>query len=547
MYWRPDLAKAAIDFYPDMLTVTAGAEEGKPFYLPGYAVFVVGSLYGWVRQDGRLRFRRGWVEAGKGQIKSPLLAATGLRTLGFCGIPRSEVYAIAKDRNQANVLFGDAVAMANAPIPDREDRASLISTGTLLPRGTGEMTWMLEHPASMSKFRALAGDEKVSGPRPSLVLADEIHEWRNDGPLRIWQSAGAKMPGNFLLLMSTNTPAADQLVGTEYSSEFQKILRGEINDDSAFAYIARVDEKDDPLNDESCWPKAMPLIGLTFPWENVRLEVQSSRHSVGRLMYTKRLYFGIPVGESEYWIDIDAWEKVQGTVNAEHMKGLPCWLGMDLSEKNDLTALGILWRDPEGHFYLKIFYWKPEEGLALKAVEDNAKYPEWAAEGLLFTTPGRSINYDFVAREVQKLCAEQEVECMGFDPSHMNEFIKSCERIGFNVWVWEPGKPPGRGLKLIPHSQGRAGMYSKKMLWMPRSMGQFEDLILTGEITIDDNQITKWCAGNAAINADEFGNRYLVKKHTRGRIDGVVAAPMTVGTALAEFEEQPRALGGMIF
>lgn len=549
LYWRPDKAKAALEFFPDMLRVTHGAKEGEPFNLPSYSAFVVGSLYGWVRDDGRLRFRRAWLELGKGQVKSPIAAALSLYTLGFRGIPRAEVYAIAKDRNQANVLFADAVAMARAPIADRDDGESLLSLSILLARGTGEMTWMLEHPESGSKFRALAGDEKVSGPRPTLVAADEIHEWRNDGPLRIWQSAGAKMPGDFLLLMSTNTPAADQLVGTEYSGEFQSILNGEIDDDAAFAFIARVDEDDDPLNDESCWIKSMPLIGITFPYDNVRMEVNSSRHSVGRLLNTKRLYFGIPVGASEYWIDVDAWERVQGEVDAVARKGNHCWLGMDLSEKNDLTALAILWRDDEGHFYLKVFYWKPEENLAQKSVEDNAKYLEWASTlpPLLFTTPGKSINYDFVARAVQTLCAEQEVQSMAFDPSRISEFVQACDRIGFPVWVWEPGKPAGRGLKMITHSQGRAGMFSKKMLWMPRSMGQFEDLILTGQITIDDNQITKWCAGNAAVSADEFGNRYLIKKHRRGRIDGVVASPMAVGAALADFEEEPRSLAGMIF
>jgi phage terminase large subunit-like protein len=670
LFWRPDFAKAALDFFPDVLRVTAGAAEGKPFYLPSYTTFVVGSLFGWVRADGRLRFRRAWVEAGKGQIKalavdtpiatptgwttmgdlrdgdevlediehtcrvirahpvhhgrpcyrvtfnggdaivadtdhlwrietatqdggfvqttaeiasalsagigvrigrrwivscepapsvrvrcitvdspsqmflagrslvpthnSPLAAACGLYILGFRGIARSEAYAIAKDRNQANVLFQDAVAMANAPIADRDDGASLVSTGVLLPRGTGEMTWMLEHPSSMSKFRALAGDEKVSGPRPSFVAADEIHEWRNDGPLRIWQSAGAKMPGDFLLWMSTNTPAADQLVGTEYSSQYQRILRGEIDDDAAFAYIARVDEQDDPLNDESCWVKAMPCLDLTFPRENVRFEVQSARHSMGTLLNVKRLYFGIPVGASEYWIDIDAWERVQGHVDEEAMKGLPCWLGMDLSEKNDLTALAAMWRDADGHYYLTVRYWKPEEGLAAKAVQDNAKYVEWAAEGLLKTTPGKSIDYDFVAKEVQTLCAEQNVEAMSFDPAHITEFRKACDRLGFETWIWQPGEPPGRGLKMIVHSQGVAGMHSKKMLWMPRSMGQFEDLILTEKITIQDSQLTKWCAGNAAVKADEHGNRYLIKKHRRGRIDGVVAAPMCAGVALSD-------------
>lgn len=540
LFWRPDKAEHAIKFFPAMLRVTAGAMEGQPFHLPSYTVFVIGSLFGWYREDGRLRFRHAWIEAGKGQIKSPLAAAIGIYTLKFRGIARAECYAIAKDRNQANVLFADAVAMANAPIADRDDGESLVSTGALLPRGTGDMTWMLEATdanGGTCKFRALAGDERVNGPRPSFVAADEIHDWKNDGPLRTWRSAGAKMPGDFLLFMSTNTPAADQLVGTEYSESYQRILRGEADDDAAFAFIARVDENDDPLNDESCWPKAMPCLDLTFPIENVRIEVNSSRHSIGTRLQTERLYFGVPVGTSAYWIDLDAWEAVQGCVDEDAMRGLPCWLGMDLSRKNDLTALGAVWRadndDNDSKYYATVRYWKPRDGLAVKAAEDNAPYVQWAATEppLLLTTPGKSIDYDFVAVEVEKFCAKHDVRAMAFDPAHIDEFRKACDRIGFSTWIWHPDEPPGDGLKMVIHSQGKAGMYSKKALWMPRSLGQLEDLILTGGIVIDESQVTKWCSGNVAVKPDEHGNRYFVKKNTRGRIDGMVALAMAAGVA----------------
>ncbi len=547
LFWRPERAWEALDFFPSVLRVTAGAVEGEPFNLPSYTIFVVGSVFGWVRKDNRLRFREAWIECGKGQIKSPLSAGCGLYMLAFRNIARAECYAIAKDRNQANILFADAVAMANAPIVGYDDGTSLVSSGMLLPRGTGDMTWMLEHPTSGSKFRALAGDEKVSGPRPSFVAADEIHEWRNDAPLRMWRSSGAKMPGDFLLFMTTNTPAADQLVGTEYSARYQRILRGEISDDAAFAFIARVDETDDPLVDESCWEKAMPCLDLTFPRENVRIEVNSSKHSMGTLLNTKRLYFGIPVGTSEYWIDLDAWEAVQGQIDEETMQDKPCWLGMDLALKNDLTALGAVWKDEDGKLYATVRYWKPEDGLSQKAVEDNAPYIDWATQGLLKTTPGKSIEYDFVAAEVQRFCAEHKVEAMAFDPAHIDQFRQACDRIGFSTWIWKPEEPAGDGLKMVIHSQGRAGMYSKKALWMPRSLGQFEDAILNKDIVIQEHQITKWCAGNAAVKPDEQGNRYFQKKQSRGRKDGMDALAMAIGASLSELGAVEEAEFQMLF
>jgi phage terminase large subunit-like protein len=227
---------------------------------------------------------------------------------------------------------------------------------------------------------------------------------------------------------------------------------------------------------------------------------------------------------------------------------------MDLALKNDLAALGAVWRDAvakaagDPEFHATVRYWKPKDGLAAKAAEDSAPYVQWAASvpPLLNLTPGKSIDYDFIAVEVEKFCALHNVQAMAFDPAHIDEFRKACDRIGFKTWIWSPDEPAGDGLKMLVHSQGKMGMYSKKALWMPRSLGIYEDAILTGNIVIDESQITKWCSGNAAIRADEHGNRYFVKKHTRGRIDGVVALAMAEGAATAAFDSAPIDIAAMI-
>lgn len=543
LVWRPDKAAEALEFFPSVLRVTAGAKAGEPFNLPSYTTFVVGSLFGWYREaSGRRRFRSAWVEAGKGQIKSPVAAAIGLYILFACGIPRAECYAIAKDRNQANVLFGDAVAMANAELIDAEfDGETLVSNGTLKARGTGDMTWMLEHPDSGSKFRALAGDEKVNGPRPSYVAADEIHEWSSDGPLKTWRSAGAKMPGDFLLWMSTNTPAADQIVATEWSELHQRILRGEADDDSAFAFIARVDPGDKPFEDEGCWPKSMPCLNITFPIENVRIEVNSARNSVGTRLSTERLYFGVPVGASEYWIDLDFWEAVQGVVDIDDAGDGDFYLTLDLSKKNDMTAIGMGWVDPKDILHATVQYWKPTEKLKQKAEEDHAQYIEWAAAvpPLLNLVPGRAIQYEFVAEQIRKLNARFNVAALVVDPAYLSDFRQACDRIGLETWVWEPDGEIGSGLKIIVHGQGRLGMQSKKALWMPRSLQKFEDRILQRRIVIHESPITKWCSGNAAVQPDAQNNRFFVKKHQRGRIDGMTVLAMLSGAVdLAASGEQ---------
>jgi len=101
----------AIAFFPDVLRLNGGEFEGEPFRRLDRQQFIVGSLFGWLRADGTRRFREAYVEGGKGCGKSPLAAGVGLFTLVADGEPRAEVYAAATRRDQAVVLFRDAMAM----------------------------------------------------------------------------------------------------------------------------------------------------------------------------------------------------------------------------------------------------------------------------------------------------------------------------------------------------------------------------------------------------------------------------------------------------
>jgi len=256
---------------------------------------------------------------------------------------------------------------------------------------------------------------------------------------------------------------------------------------------------------------------------------------------TERLYFGVPVGSSEYWIDLDFWEAVQGVVNIEDAGEADLYLSLDLSKKNDMTALGIGWLDRKGILQATVQYWKPKEKLKEKAEEDHAQYVEWAAAvpPLLNLVPGRSIEYEFIAVLIQKLAASHNIATLVVDPAYLTDFRKACENVGLDVWVWDPEGDIGSGLKIMIHGQGRLGMASKKALWMPRSLQKFEDRILQRRIVIDESPVTKWCSGNAAIQPDAQNNRFFIKKHQRGRIDGMTVLAMLSGAVdLVDIGEQ---------
>lgn len=535
-YWRPELAQRVLEFFPAMFTITDGPAQGKPFKLIPYQVFCAGSLMGWVNAEGRWRFRQGYIETGKGQAKSPLMAGLGLYAMGWMGFNRSQIYSIAANKQTSMVLFKDATAMCRAPIPDRGED-TLESIGHVVIRGEGDNAHKIEHPGTQSFFLPLADGKQQSGPRPRMVLADEIHEFASVDQIETWQRAIDKIAGSAMMVLGSNTPATTQHVGTEISETAQAVARGDVKNDTAFAFVARTDKADREtvFENEACWAKSLPALGITYPVTNIREAVETAKTKLSTASSVKRLYFGIPAGAADFWIDEETWAAVQAPFPAEvleALKGLPCWLSLDLSQKNDLTALTATWRDGAGTLWQRTWYWTTKVGLPERSTADHAPYEDWIEKGWLTAVEGATIDKSFVAAQVARLCAEQNVQELVFDPAQMADFEAACEDIGFPVWRYQgPDKPAGTGLKLVSHGQGKRVVFEDRQYCMPRSLERYEDRILKGTIVIENSPLTYSCAANAAIDSDGQDNRCFDKKRSRGRIDGVVTGAMGAGAA----------------
>ena len=176
------LAVGLFGFYRDVLKLNGGDFEGVPFHLLEWQAFIVGSLFGWKTEDGYRRFRVAYIETGKGSGKSPLAAGVGLYGLTADNEARAEVYAAATKKDQAMILFRDAVAMV---------QQSDALTSRIRTSGTGQNIWNLAYLKKGSFFRPISADDGASGPRPHVALLDEIHEHKN-GSIVEMMRAGTK-------------------------------------------------------------------------------------------------------------------------------------------------------------------------------------------------------------------------------------------------------------------------------------------------------------------------------------------------------------------
>ena len=548
LVWRPQEAQRIIDAYPAYFTITDGPNAGAPFELLGWMAFATGSLFGWFKKDDsgalRWRFDEGYIETAKGQGKSPWMACTGLLAMGALGRQRAQIVITGPRDEQAMVTMSDAAAAVRGTIPGEEDGTSLESQGKFKVSGLGANAHKIEHTATGSTFRTMSGNAtKVSGPRPDVVMCDEVHELQSVALIDIWQAALTKNARGGLLICCTNTPAQTQGVGTFYSERAQRVVTGRDANDALFVLITRVDvaDRETVFDTEGVWPKSMPALDVTFPRENVRREVVKARVNPSEAARVKRLYFGIPTGAVDFWMDDSSlWEQAQAVLDPKLLTGLPCFLSLDLSDKHDLTALHAAWLrpaptedDPE-RMHLDTFgwYWTVEANLEDRARKDQMPYDLWRDQGFLNVVPGASIDKEFVAAKVAELMEDHDVQFLAYDIAKMHSFIEACQRIGLPTWKYEgPKTKAGRGLKLVAHGQGTRMAFQDKQLCMPTSIEVLEDRLRDGSISIDHNPITTACASNAAPITDAVGNRAFDKSRSRGRIDGLVTLAMVAGAA----------------
>lgn len=62
LWFDHDSASEAFAYFETVLKLSEGQFDGKPFLLDPSQAFIIGSIFGWKREDGTRRFRRAYIE-----------------------------------------------------------------------------------------------------------------------------------------------------------------------------------------------------------------------------------------------------------------------------------------------------------------------------------------------------------------------------------------------------------------------------------------------------------------------------------------------------
>lgn len=517
-------ADRAIGFFENVLRLSDGQFEGVPFKLHISQAFIVGSLFGWKRRDGYRRFRRAYIEMGKGNGKSPLAGGIGLYGLVADGEAGAQIYAAAARKEQAMVLFQDAVKMVRQS-PALESR--------ITPSGVNPV-WNLAYLSAGSFFRPISRDagKTGSGPRPHFALCDEVHEHPDRGIMEMLER-GFKFRNQPLLLMITNSGSDRNSVCWEEHNHAVNVAAGNVKDDTTFPYVCAMDEGDDPLTDAACWVKANPLIGVILKPEYLQGVVDQAKAIPGKMNGILRLHFCVWTDADAAWISRSAWEACEDpSLTLDAMAGRQCFVGLDLSATKDMTGVAYVFPDGETDdgrpkFALCARGYTPGDTVAQRELTDKAPYSVWVRDGWLRATDGKVIRHDKIASDLVEASEDFDIMAVAYDQWLIKTFATALDEMGAT-------------LPLIEHPQG-TNQRKDTPLWMPQSINQLEELILERRLRIEANPALRSAVASACFYTSASGLRRFEKQRATGRIDLALASAMAVGAAMVGEAEKPPA------
>lgn len=482
-----------IEWIQKYCRVPEGALVGQPVVLREWQRQIIRGIY-----SGDTR--RAIVSFGRKNGKTALAAFILL--LHLCGPEakaNSQLYSAAQSREQAAILF----ALAAKVVRQSPDLSQYV-----LVRDTAKQLACQELG---TLYRALSAEASTAyGLSPALVVHDELGQVR--GPrselYEALETAAGAQSDPLSIVISTQAPTDADLLSVLIDDAKAE------GDPRTKLFLYSAPEDADPFA-ESTIKLANPAYGDFQNAAEVKDQAESARRMPSRESAYRNLILNQRVNMTNPFVSRQVWESCSDPINEDAFAESPVYIGIDLSSRNDLTALVAIARDDEGRWNVLPEFYTPETGIGDRAHRDRAPYDMWARDGWMTATPGATVDYDLVADRLIEWCGQWNVACIAADRWRLDELKGALARRGADL----PIEGFGQGFQS-----------------MAPALDTLEAELLNGRVRHGGHPVLRMCAANAVAVRDPAGNRKLDKSKATGRIDGLVALVMAMGRAVVAQE-----------
>ena len=472
---------------------------GHPFQLAEWQERIIRAIFGPRNPDGTRIIKKVVIQLGRGSRKTALAAAIVLLCLfGPEAMPGALIQSAAFARKQARELF--------------EEVSLIVSQDTRYKKVARLRDYksQIQNAKIRTRYEAVSSEGLGQhGSTPSVVVADELHAWTTEKHRELWRvlSSALDKTDNGLMVVLTTAGRGQETLAYKEVAAAKKIQLGELEDPHVLPVIFEASEDAD-WKDEAIWHKLLPGLKDGYPsLRALRERKIKAAYSFIEREILQQLYLGVWMNQSASpFIEMTAYDRCGAVpVDFSSLKGEPCFLGVDLSQVSDLTAVVAAWPTDDKGYIVRPFFFCPADVLAKKSRVEGVNYTAWEKGGFITATPGSAVDYDFVEAEIRRLCTEYDVRQIAFDPWRAKQTQQNLQN---------------DGLPVVDFRQG--------FISMSPACDEVERAILEGKFHHSGNPILRWNFDNVAVVRDSADNRKFDKGKSRDKIDGAVAALMAV-------------------
>lgn len=503
-YYFDEKEASLVCRFIELLPHTKGQLAGQKIRLEPWQVWILTTIFGWRRRaDGGRRFRRVYIEVPRGNGKSCLSSGVALYCLLADHEPGAEVYSFATTRDQAGIVFGDAKRMAQ-------------QTPSLCKHfGLEILAHSLYVEPTNSTFQAKSAEgSTLDGLNTHLAIIDELHAHKTRAVYDVVETSLGKRK-NSLMWVITTAGFDTSGICYEVRTMVRNVLNRSVVDESQFGIIYGLDEGDD-WKSLAALEKANPNWGVSVMPEvvtSLQKKAIAIPSAAGNFM-TKHL--DVWCSAASGWMNMPAWNKcAREELRREDFEGEPCYIGLDLGSKSDMTAKVLMFprEDRDGRTYFVTF---ADFYLPSRAIETspNSQYRGWVEQGLIRVTEGAMTDFNVVEEDIREDLSRYSVQSIAYDPWQATQLISSLEDSG------------------APLVECRMTVQQ-----ISEPMKTLEALVLDGRIQHDGNPCLTWMMGNVVAKVDAKDNIFPRKERYEQKIDGPVAMIIALSAAGAEQDD----------
>ena len=522
-YWfDAEKAEAICVWFQTYVYHHEGEMTDLPIALEPWQCWLLGMIEGWRKRNEKgtdvRKFRIAHIEIPRKNGKTILASGWGIYLTTSDGEKGAKVYAAASQYKQAKLAVIGAWRMA------RHDRLQVdlrlarhgsdrINPSLEVMTATSGEPRSPDYEGTGDQFVAVAQDREGSldGLNASGVIIDEVHAHPNSSTWDALElsTRSRRQPLTFSITTQGNDRSG---LAAQQRDYIDRLVSGDIVDESYFGVVWAMDEDDpDAWMDPDKYGMWSPNYGVSIFRDGLLTGIGKAMNSpVARTAWLQK-NCGVTGISTDGWLDMDKWDEASTKVKWKKMRKRPCLaISVDLSKRTNFASICYL-SEAKGGYQCRWDFFVPKG-----ALEENPLYLKWAADDEIQVMPGNAISPRLIREHLDKRLGETECQRVYFDAMQGNALMEYVSE----EWGVEAVKVAKNATNYGP------------------AMIRAEELLLNGNLTVDDSPVARWCVANTEVRNVEKPFPTPMGGDAARRIDGALTMLMcTLSTITADKDD----------